>query len=260
MADGDEHALDVEVPQLARVGVLEGDGFDGLRAVDGLDHRVPGELDLRVAHGAIHHDLGGAQFVATVDDDHLGAEAAEERGLLDGGVTAADHGDGLVAEEGAVAGGAPGHAAAGQALLVGEAELAVAGAHGEDDGLGVVLHVVGVLDHLDLAGEVDGGGVVGDEGGAEALGLPAHLVHEVRAHDALGEAGVVLHLGGVHQGAAALERALEHHRLEVGAGGVDGRGVAGGAGADDDDVVHGGHASPSRGRSAATIVVCSWRR
>ena len=43
--------------------------------------------------------------------DRVG-ELGEERGLLDGGVAAADHGDVVVAEEEAVAGGAGGDAVA----------------------------------------------------------------------------------------------------------------------------------------------------
>ena len=74
--------------------------------------------------------------------------------------------------------------------------------------------------------EVDRGDVVGDQLGAEALGLLAQVVHQLRAHDAVGEAGEVLDLGGVHQRAAGGDRALEDQRLEVGAGGVDRGGVA----------------------------------
>ena len=48
--------------------------------------------------------------------------------------------------------------------------------------------------------------VVGDQLGAEPLGLLAQTVHEVGAHDAVGEAGEVLHLCGVHQRAAGGDR------------------------------------------------------
>ena len=84
--------------------------------------------------------------------------------------------------------------------------------------------------------QVDGVGVGGDEPGAEALGLLAEPRHQLGAHDAVGEAGVVLDVGGEHELAAGGE-ALDDERREVRARGVDGRGQTGGAGADDDDLV-----------------------
>ena len=170
------------------------------------------------------------------DQRHLAAEAGQEGRLLDGGVAAADDRDVLLAEEEAVAGRAPGDAVAGEPVLALDAELAVARAGGQDHRAGAVLDAGAVGDDLDLAGQVDRGDVVGDQLGAEALGLGAHLVHQRRAHDAVAEAGEVLHLGGVHQRAAGGDGALEHQRCEVGARGVHGGGVARRAGADDDHV------------------------
>ena len=119
----------------------------------------------------------------------------------------------LVAEEEAVAGRAPRDAAPGELLLARQAELAVAGAGRQDHGARGVGLGRG-LDDLDVAGEVDLDDVVGDQLGAEPLGLGAHLVHQRRAHDAVAEAGEVLDLGGGHQRAAGGDRALEDQRLE----------------------------------------------
>ena len=66
---------------------------------------------------------------------------------------------------------------------------------------------------LDLALELDRRHVVGDDLGAEALGLGPHVLHEVRAHDAVAEAREVLDLGGVHQRTAGGHGTLEEHRL-----------------------------------------------
>ena len=156
----------------------------------------------------------------------LAGEAGEEGRLLQRAVAAADHDDLLVAEEEAVAGRAPGHAAAGEPVLAGDAQRPVRRAHGQHDGAGAVRRLPH-LDDLDLAGQVDLGRVVGDELGAEALGLLAQVVHELGPHDAVREAGVVLDVGGVHERAAGGHRALEHQRSEPGAGQVDGGGVAG---------------------------------
>ena len=131
----------------------------------------------------------------------------------------------------------------GEPVLALDAELAVARAGRQDHGAGPVLDAGAVGDDLDVAGQVDLGDVVGDQLGAEPLGLRAHLVHQGRAHDAVAEAGEVLDLGGVHQRAAGGDRALEHQGCEVGAGGVHGGGVAGRAGADDDHVAGFGRTS-----------------
>ena len=176
-------------------------------------------------------------------DGHRPGELGQERRLLDGGVAAADDHDVLVAEEEPVAGGTPGHAVAGEALLVRQAELAVGRAHGQDDRAGPVDGALAVGDGLDRALEGHLGHVVGHQLGAEPLGLGPHVLHQVGAHDAVAEPGVVLHLGGVHQGATGGDGALEDQRLQVGPGGVDGGGVAGRSRADDDDVADvGAHA------------------
>ena len=69
---------------------------------------------------------------------------------------------------------------------------------------------------------------------ADMLGLGAHLLHQPRPLDRLGEAGIVLDVGRDHQLAARLE-AGEQERLQHGARGVDRRRVAGRPRADDDD-------------------------
>ena len=80
--------------------------------------------------------------------------------------------------------------------------------------------------------QVGGVDVVEDDFGLEALRMRLHARHQVRAHQAVRVAGPVVHFGGGHQ-LAALLQAGDQHRLEVGAGGVDGGGVAGGAGTED---------------------------
>lgn len=125
-----------------------------------------------------------------------------------------------------------------RARFAGQVQLAVLGAGRHDDGLRPVDRARAVGDGLDGAGEVDLDDVVGDEFGAEAFGLGPHVVHQLRAHDAVAEAGEVLHLGRLHQCAAGGDRAFEDQRLQRGAGGVEGGGVSGGAGTDDDDVAY----------------------
>jgi hypothetical protein len=65
------------------------------------------------------------------------------------------------------------------------------------------------------------------------FGLGLHLLHQPGALDDVGEARIVFHVGGDGQLAAGLD-ALDQHRVEQGARGVDGGGVAGGARAHDE--------------------------
>ncbi len=92
-------------------------------------------------------------------------------------------------------------------------------------------------------GEVDAGDLLGEELGAEALGLLAEPHHQLGAHDPVGEAGKVLDVGGQHQLATGLigggrRLALDHERGEVGARRVDRGGQPGRTRADDDHVAH----------------------
>ena len=87
--------------------------------------------------------------------------------------------------------------------------------------------------------------MVGDDPRADVLGLLLHLLHQPGALDDVGEARIVLDVGGDGELAAGLD-ALDQHRLQHGARGIDGGGVAGRAGADDDKLGVGrlGHAHP----------------
>ena len=94
---------------------------------------------------------------------------------------------------------------------------------------------VGRPDDEGLRAELDRRHVVLDHLGAELLGLRAHLVHQVRAHDAVAIARIVLDERGQHQLPAGFQ-AFDEQRLKVRARGVQGGGQARGARADDDDV------------------------
>ena len=125
---------------------------------------------------------------------------------------------------------------AAELLLLGQAEFLVGGAGGEDDG-GRLMRFPGAGDDaLEVPGQRHLGDVVEDHLRAEPFGLLLQPVHELRALDAAGESGEVLHFGGVHQGTAGGDRTGDDQGFEPGPGGVDGGGVAGGAGPDDDQL------------------------
>src|SRR5690606_34031478 len=88
--------------------------------------------------------------------------------------------------------------------------------------------------HEGPAVEIDGDDDVVDDLRADMLGLRLHLLHEPGALDNVGEAGIILDIGGDGQLTTGLQ-ALDHHRLQHGAGRIDSSRIAGGTGPDDDD-------------------------
>src|ERR1043165_7940114 len=245
VADGDEEALRREVVDFVRLEVADLERRDAalFRADDFVDGAVVAELDFRIRQRALLHDLRRAQGLAAVDDRHLRGKLRQERRLLHRRVAAADDRDLFAAEEESVAGRAVGDAETLQLFLRGEAALHGRGAGGDDQR--VALEDVLVGGDLERMGaEVDALDLLHLEDGAEALGLLAHEVHELRPEDSFGEAGVVFNVRGDGELPARLQ-SFEDERSEVGAGEVDRGGASGRAGADDDhavigDAVHGG--------------------
>jgi hypothetical protein len=180
-----------------------------------------------------------------VDDRHGLAQAGEVHRLLHGRVAAADDHHVLVAEEGAVAHRARGHAAALEGVLALEVQPLGLRARGDDEGLGRVLDVVVAGPDAERAArDVDLVHVLGHDLAALAERLLAEGLHQIGPRDLLGEAGVVLDVVRDHELAArdaAPGHALEHEGREVGAGRVDAGRVPRGAGADDDDLARIAH-------------------
>jgi hypothetical protein len=161
----------------------------------------------------------------------LGGKAGEEERLFHGRVAAAHHGNLLAAEEEAVAGGATGDAVADQRLFARQAQPAGAGARGDDQrarrnfaSRGLEPEGIYIQIHRVQMGQL--------EVSAEAGGLLLHVVDQFGALDALRPAGKVFHLGGHRELSAGLV-ALQNQRVKSGAGGVDGGGESGAAGAED---------------------------
>ena len=76
--------------------------------------------------------------------------------------------------------------------------------------------------------------------GAEALGVGEKARHQIRPLHAVGIGRPVVHFGGVHQ-LAAVRQAGNQRRLQIGAGGVNGGGITGRAGTENNQAVVLGH-------------------
>ena len=171
-----------------------------------------------------------------MDNRHRAGELGKEGCLFHCGVTAADDGDIVVAEEETITGGTGADTMTKQRLLTRSTDITRSGTGCQDDSVSLVLFFTDP-DRLDIASEIHAVDNLHAQVSAEALCLCAHLIHQLRPHDALGETWVVLHIGSRHKQAAKLD-ALEHHRLQVGTGCVGGSRVTGGTGTDDDQVVN----------------------
>src|SRR6202011_909352 len=131
-------------------------------------------------------------------------------------------------------------------LLRGKIEPARLGAGCKDQGVGEI-DVAGIaLDPEWPAGNVDLDGVIGDEASPDVGRLLFHLLHEPGPLDYVGKTGVVLDVRRDGQLAAWLN-STNHDRLEHCAGRIDRSSIAGGPGAEDDDLGVGdlGHFSRS---------------
>ncbi len=244
MPDRDKDAVGRQIGAFASFDVLQPDVGDlrgVLVAANLFDGGVPDHLDFGMLEQPVLQDAFGTQRAAAMHQGDLGGKIGQEQRFLDRGVAAADHENLLAAVEEPVAGGASGDAEALEGFLGGEAEPAGLGAGGEDDRVGEI-HFAGVAGDAERSlPEFQCVDVIGDDPGTDVCRLLFHLLHQPRSLDDVGEAWIVLDIGGDGELSARLD-ALDQHWLKHRARGVNSGSVAGGAGPDDDDlgVVGGG--------------------
>ena len=135
--------------------------------------------------------------------------------------------------EEAVAGGAGRDALAAELLFRRNAQILGGRAGGDDQRIAGVAAVVARERERALR-EIHRVDVIVDDLGVEALGVRLHALHQRRAQQAVRVAGPVVDFGGRHE-LAALLHAGDQQGFAVGARGVDGGGVAGRAGTEDDE-------------------------
>src|SRR5262249_33113537 len=252
-----------EIAALAGRPVLEHGVRHALAIAGDLGHYgVANDVDLGIRERAILDDLGRPEFVAAMHQVHFARVPRQVIGFFDGGVAASYHREALPLEERAVADGAVGHALARIFLFAGNSQLRRRAPGGQDHGLAAIRIAAGRLDVEPAVGmAMDAIDRVGDDVGADLLGVLGHLLRQLPPLDAL-EADVVLDEVGVEE-LTARRAALDRDRLEHAAPGVHRGAEPRGAGADDDDVVgeccalrhvlvnssRGGSPSPARARA-----------
>src|SRR5947209_3272800 len=156
-ADEDEDPGHRQRPSLLGRHILEGDLRNlAILALDFRDDGVRQQLDFRVLAGRFDQNRLGAELLPAVNDVDLLGIAGQKDAFLERGIAAADHGDHLLLEEGAVTDRALRHTASLELTFARNAELLGLAARGQDDEVAGVLAVLG-FDHLPVASPMDGG-------------------------------------------------------------------------------------------------------
>lgn len=244
-AEQTEHAVllvGMDDGLLAGLDIAEGHRVQQALAVHALNDAVPDKGDFGVGKRLLLDGLGGTKLVAAVDDRDLAGKLGQIHGLLDRTVAAADDINLVVLEEGRVARGAEGDAAAGELALVFAADGAGEGAGGDDDGLCLVLALV-ADDLLDLTAEVNALDDIAAALGTELRRLLAHARDQTAAALALDAlAGIVLDLVGLGDLAAVLSL-FDDQGAQTGAAGVQSGRKTGRAGAENNNIINLAHVS-----------------
>ena len=189
---------------------------------------IPHHLDLRIGEQTLLQDLLGAERSSPVHQRDVARDIGKIDRLFDRGVAAADHDHLLAAEEEAVAGGASRYAVTLEALFGGKPEPARLRARRDDERIGGVDGAAIARERKWTPFQIGFENMVAQDFGADMFGLHAHLVHEPRALDHVGETWIVLDIGRGGHLPPRLD-ALDEEGLQHGARGVDAGGVAGGA-------------------------------
>src|SRR5262245_47950598 len=238
MADGDEYAVRRALAARAGFDVAQNDAFHlqwVLLAQNLFEHGVPDHGNFRILEQTVLQNLFGAERIAPVHDRDARSEIGEEQRLLDRGIAAADHQHVIAPIEEAIAGGASGYAIALEFLLGRQVEPARLGTGRNNHAVGEVVIAGIAIDSERAPAEIGSAHMVGNELGPDMLGLPLHLLHQPGALDDVGEAGIILDIGGDGELSAGLD-ALDQNRLQHGAGGIDRSRIAGSARTDDDEL------------------------
>jgi len=238
MTDGDEDAGDGECRGGAHDQILEPDAADDVVAENIFDNGIPNEGNPLVLERPVLHDFGRAQLISPVDHKHPCGKLRQKIGLFHRAVSAPHDDQFLAAKEKAIACRAGRDAVTGQSCLVVEADLDRRSAGGDDDGPGMDLLFVVNGDRERMFAEFYRSDVACQKGRAEALRLRPHLLHEIRAHDALGKAWKILHFRGGGELSAGLPT-FNEEGSQIGTSGIHRCSETRRSRTDDEHVVHG---------------------
>jgi len=151
--------------------------------------------------------------------------------LFHGGVSTADDRYRLIPIKETIAGGAGRYAFTHECLFRRQSQITGRCAGGNDQRVAGVFARIANQSQRPLV-EFYGVNLVENHFGTEPGGVFFKSRHQIRPHDPVGIGWPVINVGGGHE-LTALRHPGNQHRIEVGAGGINRRGIAGGAGTQD---------------------------
>jgi hypothetical protein len=191
------------------------------------------------------HDFARAQGVPPVHDRDLGGVVGQRQGLLDRGVSAADHHDFLLSEKEPVAYGARRESAVAVFGFVRQLKPLSSRSCSDNHRPCISPPGMGADSERTARFEIDFLDILLDDFGTETKNLPFHELHQLRPLHPLGEAGEILDIGREHELTARhlLPSGLrcKKHGGKVCARRVNGRSVAGWTRTDDNYRMHSLH-------------------
>ncbi len=232
VADGDEHAHQGNLFSRIRFDILDAHaGHAGLVAEHFVKHAIPLDGDLAsllLLENLVLNDFFAAQLVATMYQRHMAGDVGQIQRFFHRRIAAADDRDRLFFVEETVTGGAGRNALAGELFFRGQAEILRRSAGGDDQRVAGVF--TGIANQPQRPfGQLGGVDMVEDHLGVEAQGVLLETCHQIGTLHAIGVGRPVVDICGRHQ-LAALGHAGDEHRAQVGAGSIDGGGITGRAG------------------------------
>lgn len=258
MPDGHEDAGTGHLGHSAGRRILESDAGHHVGPEDVFYDRVPEERDFFVLHRSILHNLRCTKLIASMDDRDFRRKLGKEGRFFHRTVAATNHNEFLPSEEKPVAGGTRGDTMAGQPLLIGESNLNRRSTGGDDDGLSLHTTFPVNSQRERLVSEIDRRDIAREELRPKPFCLRSHLLHQLRSHDALSKAWVILNFRGRRELPAGLPPFNEQRR-EVGSRRIDGGSQSSWTRPDDNNIVHARTVS-QRGKRRVEGLFTAWQK
>ena len=249
MANGDENAENIDMLHCIGLQILDAQaGNAGVVAQNFIKRTVVENGDLAgllFLEQFVLHDFLGAELLAAMNQGDVAGDIGQIKRFFNRRIAATNDGNRFAAVKETIASGTGGNALAGKFLFRGQAEILSRGAGGNNQriaGIGA-----GVADQRErLLGQLCRVNLIENNFCLEAASMRLKTRHQFGTLHAISIRWPVVHFGGGHQ-LAALGHTGDQHRFQIGAGGIDGGSVTGGAGAQDNEggVANGlGHDDP----------------